>query len=433
MRFSLSLAATLALCLSICHAQLATPGKWIPRGPTKAASKIHVLPPLDNQQLLANEGDTSGAYQFGHVVDYVLPFENSGFWSVLPNGDRLWSATIVSEGALSLGVTFEGFRIPEGGELYLLSIGKNKTRGAFTSLNNPPREGDGLLTTFPIEGSSLTLEYYQPAIVKALPTLDIVKVTHGYKPLSFGSSGSCNINVACDPGLAWANEIRSVGMLLNRFGSRFCSGALVNNADYDGDQLFLTAYHCGVGSTDQVMFNYQSKTCTPNQDGPTNQIVGGLLPLARNSNSDFALLRITEPIPDSWNVFLSGISGENVAPQSMVGIHHPSGDIKKICYAEKPGVPTRWSSSEPGNWHWRVASWDKGTTEPGSSGSPLFDPKRRVVGQLHGGAASCRVIDFDSYGATWASWSLGLGEHIDPSGTGTLLIDGVDLNSVRKN
>jgi len=337
----------------------------------------------------------------------------------------------MSEGAHSIGVTFQGFRIPTGGELY--TIGANKTRGAFTSFNNPD-SAEGFFTTFPVEGSYLILEYFQPADVKALPALDIAFVAHGYKPkpLCFDCSGDCNINVACDQG-EWANEVRSVGMLLTNNGGRFCSGSLVNNAASNGDQLFLTAQHCSARTTDQVMFWYQSPTCEPSGNGPTDYIIGGMLPLANNPSSDYLILRIREPIPADWNVFLSGISGENVAPEKLVGIHHPSGDVKKWSFSEGPGEPARWSGGEPGDWHWRVPYWDLGTTEPGSSGSPLYDQNHRVVGQLHGGPASCTFISYDLFGAVWASWQHGLGEFLDPQHSGNLLIDGADLNALRKN
>ena len=32
---------------------------------------------------------------------------------------------------------------------------------------------------------------------------------------------------------------------------------------------------------------------------------------------------------------------------------------------------------------------EEGVTEPGSSGSPLFDQNHRIIGQLYGGAAAC--------------------------------------------
>ena len=40
--------------------------------------------------------------------------------------------------------------------------------------------------------------------------------------------------------------------------------------------------------------------------------------------------------------------------------------------------------STPANTHWR-AGLDNGTVEGGSSGSPLFNTNKRVIGQLHGG------------------------------------------------
>jgi lysyl endopeptidase len=427
----------LVLCIfSACQAQLTTPGKHKPLSGSVhnsnklSGNKIHTLPLQDNEKLLANEDNSHGGYEFAHVVDFNVNFDSWGPATILPKtGDRVWSTTIVSAGALNLGVTFKGFRIPPGGELYI--IGANKTRGALTSINNPSTV-DGYVTTFPVDGSFLTLEYYQPAAVKALPVLDVAMVAHGYKNiLCFQCSGECNINVACDEG--YQNQIRSAGMHLTNRGGRFCSGSMVNTADASGDQLFLTAYHCQSATSDLVVFNYQSATCDPTVNGPTEYVVGLLTPLAGNPASDFLLMRIGEPIPSDWNVYLNGISGENVVPKSLTVIHHPSGDVKKITYAYKAGVPAKWSDSEPGFWHWRVPFWDRGTTEPASSGSPLFDQNRRVVGQLHGGPASCFTISYDLFGATWASWENGLGKFLDPSDTGVLLIDGADLNAVRKN
>ena len=76
--------------------------------------------------------------------------------------------------------------------------------------------------------------------------------------------------------------------------------------------------------------------------------------------------------------------------------------------------------------HWRVADWEDGTTEPGSSGSPLFDADHRIVGQLHGGEASCSYNVNDYYGKFSTSWNNGLSGWLDPNNTGTLVLDGID-------
>ena len=80
--------------------------------------------------------------------------------------------------------------------------------------------------------------------------------------------------------------------------------------------------------------------------------------------------------------------------------------------------------------HWRVGQWEDGTTEPGSSGSGLWDPDQHLVGQLHGGYASCSSITSDCFGRLSRSWNGGgasanrLKDWLDPDNTGVLVADG---------
>ena len=62
----------------------------------------------------------------------------------------------------------------------------------------------------------------------------------------------------------------------------------------------------------------------------------------------------------------------------------------KISFDNNSLLRTDYSSNS-GNSHWRTV-WDSGTTEGGSSGSPLFDSNHRIIGQLHGGTLLVRRL-----------------------------------------
>ena len=206
-------------------------------------------------------------------------------------------------------------------------------------------------------------------------------------------------------------------MILTSGGSRLCTGSMINNTEQDLTPYFLTANHCLGGNNSWIfMFNYQSPGCS-NQDGPTNMTTSGSTLLASSATSDFALLELNESPPEEYNVFYAGWDISGNTPNTPVCIHHPSGDIKKISFDYD-------NASNAGSF-WDINNWEDGTTEPGSSGSPLFDGNtKRIVGQLYGGTASCTSITYDTYGKTSVSWDLGMSAYLDPSNTGVEILDG---------
>ena len=305
--------------------------------------------------------------------------------------------------------------------LFTLMI-KKWCLGAFTSFNHKPHGG---FSTAPVKGDKIILEYNQPSNASFDGNISISTIAHDYRNVFFneergyGDSGSCNNNVACSIGDDWQDEIRSVAMILTSGGSRLCTGSLINNATQDLSPYFLTANHCLGGNNSWIfMFNYESPQCS-NQNGPTNMTVSGSSLLASSSTSDVALLLLNETPPQDYNVHYAGWDVSGSTPSTPVGIHHPSGDIKKISFDYD-------NASNSGNY-WDVDSWDDGTTEPGSSGSPLFDGEtHRIIGQLYGGVASCTNFGYDTYGKTSVSWNLGLRDYLDPNNTGLSYIDGID-------
>ena len=109
------------------------------------------------------------------------------------------------------------------------------------------------------------------------------------------------------------------------------------------------------------------------------------------------------PIPGTYGLYFNGWNrGEGTTQPNGAFIHHPSGDIKKISIDSKQlavyPAQISWGGifgTSLSNTHWKVNP-DYGIFQPGSSGCPLFDPNKRIVGQLHGGVISqndpCNIV-----------------------------------------
>ncbi len=402
------------------------------------------MPGVDVEALKAEDARQSKdvPFRFGAPFDVDYSLTNSGTWDNLPDGGRLWRLSIYSPGAYSINLLYSDYELPQGAELFVYNRNHDMVIGAFTSRNNKSHHK---MATGLVKGDFVTVEYYEPAKVAYEGRLTISRVVHAYRNLfnpdvakdvlDFGESGACNNNVICPEGDPWRQEIRSVAMILTGGGFRLCTGSMVNNVRQDQTPYFLTANHCLGGSDTWIfMFKYESPTCTPSQDGPTYMTVQGSTLLASSSNSDFGLLLLNETPPDSFNIYYNGWNAVNTASDSAVAIHHPSADVKKITFDYDAYTSTDYlgTTVDPNATHWRITQWEDGTTEPGSSGSPLFDKYHHVIGQLHGGYASCSSITSDYYGKFAMSWNAGstpstrIKDWLDPDNTGTMVLDGYD-------
>lgn len=391
------------------------------------------LPSVNHEVLLAEDEQESKdvPLRFGYPHDVNFNLNNSGTWEETKDG-RIWRLRIESRNAYSINLIFDHFDLPVGGKLFVYNDNYDYVIGAFTDANEFPT---GEFSTQPVPGDAITLEYIEPYEAQGLGVISVSRVVHAYRNMfgraensldDFNESGTCNNNVNCPEGAAWQDQKRGVVMLLEG-GFRYCSGSLINNVNNDGTPFILTANHCTPGTTDIFMFNYESPGC-PNVDGPTNQTVAGCQLLFNTSPSDAYLVRLNTNVPLSYYPFFNGWNANDVAATNSVGIHHPSGDIKKISFDNQaPQASSYGGSSTPGDGtHWHILNWEDGTTEGGSSGSPLFDQNHRITGQLHGGTASCTNNIDDYYGKFSRSMTAGLRAHLDPANTGVMTLDGFD-------
>jgi hypothetical protein len=367
-------------------------------------------------------------WRFGDNISVDIHPGNAGNWDRLTNGDQVWRVGIHSPGALSINLTFNRYRLPPGAELYIYSSDQSYLLGAFTDLNN---QEDMYFATSVIPGESVIIEYYEPSGAAFPGELNLETVTHAYRSAldyakRFGSSGACNINVACDVARGWQNERDAVVLMMVNSNS-LCTGTLINNVLNDGRPLLLSANHCYRNpSTIVFWFNWQSDGCTNPAVAPAYTTMSGSVSRARSSVSDFWLLELNQAVPLSYNPYFAGWNRtmDTKITETVVSIHHPRGDIKKFSYAEDGAEATAYVlGSGSGTTHWRV-TWSGGTTtEPASSGSSLFDSKGRIIGQLHGGYAACGNTQPDWYGRFGISWNAGqssasrLKDWLDPFNT----------------
>ncbi|WP_158237332.1 T9SS type A sorting domain-containing protein [Aquimarina sp. MAR_2010_214] len=389
-----------------------------------------------------NDSDKSRPWRFGYELKVNLGLKNSGVWDELPNGDRIWRVNIISKGAKSLNFIFDTYKIPRGATVYLYNNDRSDLLGAYTNIFNRP---DEMLGTWMVEGDNVWIEYFEPASVAGTGELNIAKVIHGYRSIvdakiqqKIDESGDCNQDVDCPVGEDF-DELKDrlkhavAFVLMDGF---VCSGTLINNTKNDKAPYFLTANHCsGNESTWAFRFNWISpnpscSTITGSTDTMINQTTSGATRLASNPESDFKLLNLDGGLDTDWDLEWAGWDRRDVAVSFAVGIHHPSGDIMKVCRENEPlgqvrtdigGIPDPVDS-------WEVKDWDLGVTEGGSSGSALFNPSGRIIGQLSGGGAACSGTNdngsSDYYGRFDISWSFGtsdssrLSNWLDPDNTG---------------
>jgi len=423
-----------------------TPFGLIPEMQARLSSPVFVQMKEVNVDALIEEDrvlDTvpDKPYRFGENLYVDLNPKNSGIWDTLDDGSRLWRLGIISKNALSINLAFNKYLLPEGAKLFVHTPDGKEVIGAFTELNN---QDDGYFATTLVNGDRIIIEYYEPYWVEFPGELNLWRVTHGYRgpgallTKGFGSSGSCNVNVVCPEGQCWDHQIRSVGMLLVG-GNAFCSGFLINNTQNNAIPYFLSANHCYEDpSTVVFWFNWQSPTCDNPLQVPPHDAMSGAVTKAKWATSDFWLLRLNQSIPGNYNVYYSGWNRttQSSITGTVVGIHHPKGDIKKISWADG-GVTRSDLGGAPysGYTFWRTDSWSNMTTiEIGSSGSPLFDSQGYAIGQLWGGYLGCGNNGPAYYGRIGTSWTGGntnatrLKNWLDPDNTYITPMHGYDPN-----
>ena len=419
---------------------------------------------VDDEKLVDSWRESEGLAPrcVSRLIDVKMNPHNAGVWSTLPDGQTIWQLEIEARGAQALMLYYADFLIPEGGRLYLYNKDKSELLGAYTHATNP--DGGRFATGF-VSGDAVTLEY-APGPDGRRPQLEIEAVGYGYN-LPEGdriwrqgaqlrrTSASCEVNVNCSEGDSWQNEKRGVCHMLQRINDRgyVCTGSLLNNTAQDLKPYILTATHCaqdasGVKATDndlrqwQFIFHMEYSGCS-NQSGltTTRSMVGctRLASTPTHGGSDGMLLLLRQSIPENYNVYYNGWDRSDRGSAWGISLHHPQGDYMKIStYTHPLAAATFYGENGlegAAHAHWNVVfartANGHGVTEVGSSGAPLFNSDKRIIGSLTGGTSSCTKTEGDNlYGKLSYHWNKQAGtdthfdRYLDPQNSGVEVLDG---------
>lgn len=362
-----------------------------------------------------------------------------GAWEAVPGG-RLWRVRITSPAATDLSLGFARFRLHDGATVHFYAESEDYVQGGFTERDNKPH---GQLWTPVLPGDRMVIELFVPDGARA-PELELTQINRGYRDLfrrkndlGLPRAGACENDVICPVGDPWRDEIRSVARYTVN-GTSLCSGQMINDVAGDKKNFFLTAGHCGITPANAasvvVYWNYQAPVCGQQSGGSLAQNQSGATFRMSKFDVDVALIEL-EDVPDTnFHVYYAGWDRTANASPGAVGIHHPNGDEKSISFASSTLVSVNSCIGTGGNnTHWQVI-WNDGVTEPGSSGSGIWNPvTRRVVGVLSGGLSFCDALsDPDCYGKFSVGWASGatpatrLRDWLDPLNLNSNFVAGLD-------
>jgi hypothetical protein len=311
------------------------------------------------------------------------------------DGSKIRLFTIKSPGAAGVRLHFTDFDLPEGDEIYIYGLQKDsRVYGPYT--------GQGLFAD----------KEFWSAIVEATDTVVIEHYAGGADSGSFkvpelghffdqpeGKEGmfqlqpqagpstvNCHLDASCQT--HYGNALnRAVGRIVYRsswLGFSRCTGTLLDSTPSDGSPLFLTANHCidsdTKARTASIYWFYQTSSCNSSSLRSWRQTVGAKL-LANQRSTDQSLLRVSGSPP-------AGVSyarwSTSTIGRSVFGLHHPGGASppqleSALKYSAGYIVNhANFSCSDTGLQIGVVAQWEGGLTEPGSSGSGLFQYRNGI-------------------------------------------------------
>jgi hypothetical protein len=422
--------ATLARAVQAKTAQV--PASRMPVGAVTPLVALGPLP-LESAKITAVERHGLLKIGQGRVVDdtaSVGDLAGKLRWNTLADRSQVAALAFSSDGARAIRLGVLVRQLPAGALLRFYGAGGTGVVEMSAAQIEAMRRineagglrGDAARTVWgpDTDGAVSTLEVQLPAgtatsqLQLAVPQLShltqsIDQAADPQDTAAIGAAGFCNQDVMCAADLQ--AESRAVAKLLfvDQGNPYLCSGTLMNDVHDSLTPYFLTAAHCisdqAAASSAITYWFFRSASCgsSPVYDPAMTRITSGAQLLYTDALEDRTLLQLNSPPPAQAvyaGSYYSSLFDLGAVPSvDVLGVHHPKGDLQKysvgtiqdysVCDPNTENCAS--SSAESANMY--TVGWSRGTTEPGSSGSPLFatfGETHYVVGTLSRGSASCR-------------------------------------------
>ncbi len=201
--------------------------------------------------------------------------------------------------------------------------------------------------------------------------------------------GYCIQDISCYAGLDELSAAVAFMVYQDGMDSYICSGGLINT-DNTFEPYFLTANHClstqDVADTLECFWDFKTSDCNVDfyeyaSAAGASRTLGAQL-LATNAITDFTFLLLTGPLPAArW--FYGWTTSQPSHGQTLYRVSHPQGAPQSFSTQTVIGAPDVTCTGLP-PVNFTYSDRDIGSTEGGSSGSPVVNEEAQIVGQLYG-------------------------------------------------
>ena len=373
------------------------------------------IPALDFDALLdedRGQEDKSVPYRFALAEDVDYSPDNSGKWSNLQNGDRIWVLGLDCQNALAVGLTFGHLELPRGGRMYIYSEDHRDFIGPFSSADNTTMP----VGTPPVAGSRIIIEYYEPYAFRGYGEFSLRSVARSYRNIrDFSDSEESECFEFLD-GTQFSNDVTnassSVLMMIVENGQRIATSTLINNTSNDGTPYVMTSVNAllGLPSSWVFLFDVTRNRCFGANSNCTSSAICGAHVLETNADLGLALLKLRNEPRNNWRAYYSGwrlgtseMSSDYICLQHSLGL--PQSYVTysgSFADGENHGLPTKVLNSSL-----------QGSTFQGAIGSPLFDDDMNLIGMYVGGNSNCSATGDDHFVMISSNWTE-LDEYLDP-------------------